>query len=195
MASLWGASLVLVAGCIPVDVVGGGDEPTTSDGVGGMGGGGAGGTGAGGTGAGGTGAGGTGAGGTGAGGGSSCPAFEPSADCDPLGHYTVVETGPVDGWIPDETIGPFEIVVTDDCGTPKAEGYKSKFLPATCTLQGVKEISNDCYEIDGQSFCTYVDRAFELSFASVPATGTVTLSCSGECGFMGTAPAEAVKKP
>ncbi|WP_170229809.1 hypothetical protein [Polyangium fumosum] len=57
------------------------------------------------------------------------------------------------------------------------------------------QISESCQEIDGQSFCTYVDRAFELSFASVPATGTVTLSCSGECGFQGTAPAEAVKQP
>ena len=44
-------------------------------------------------------------------------------------------------------------------------------------------------------FCSYIDRDFKLSFASTPATGTVTISCWGECGYESTAPAEAVKQP
>lgn len=187
MASLWGASLVLAAGCVPVEVVDGGDAPAGSGGAGGMAGGSAGDAGVGGTGAGGTGAGGTGAGG-------SCSAFEPSADCSPLGHYKVVETGPPDSWIPDGVGGPFEITVTDDCGKPKAEGYKSSFFPATCTLRGERLTAESCYDVEGNPFCTYEYQRFELSFASSPATGTVRHWCEGECGYDGTAPIEAVKQ-
>ena len=60
---------------------------------------------------------------------------------------------------------------------------------------GRATLDEDCFEMSGQMFCTYIDRKFNIGFTAVPATGTATISCWGECGFEATAPVEAIKQP
>lgn len=75
------------------------------------------------------------------------------------------------------------------------DGYRGTLSDGGCALQVSAQIDEDCFEMSGQMFCTYIDRSVTLDFSQVPAKGSVTLSCWGECGFEATAPAEATKQP
>jgi hypothetical protein len=190
--------LVALTGCDGIKVLGGGDRPLVNTGGGGIGGmpmssGGSAGSGTGGTGFDDWGNGG------GCGGPACSEQFEPNDACNPFGAFTVIETGPPDSWAPDGYHGPFDIVSTaqegDWCGLPYLEGYSTRFVPATCTLEGKTLVSGDCTEESGQSLCSWVYKEFDLNFASTPATGTVRIWCDGECGFDSSAPIEATPKP
>lgn len=129
---------------------------------------------------------------------ATCEPLPAGAACSPLGHYIVKETGPYDdptGPAADYG-GPFDLVLTTGPGgLVYVEGHRASLTSDGCSLKGGTNLSENCTPIDGQMFCSYIDRDFTLSFASTPATGTVTISCWGECGYESTAPAEAVKQP
>jgi hypothetical protein len=99
-------------------------------------------------------------------------------------------------WFPEDQQGPFDIVlsVTPD-GIVYMDEYNGELSPDGCTLSGFGRIEADCEELQDDTFCTFVDRIFELDFTQVPATGTVTLELSGEGDALATAPLEAVAVP
>jgi hypothetical protein len=129
---------------------------------------------------------------------ATCAPLPPDAACSPLGHYIVQETGPYEPPDPlvDPYDGPFDLILTEGPGgLVYVEGNNSRLTSNGCSLKGGMTLDKDCVAMDGQMFCTYISRTFDLSFTSAPATGTVTIACTGECGFGSTAPAEAVKQP
>jgi hypothetical protein len=128
----------------------------------------------------------------------TCAPLPPTATCNPVGHWQANETGPYEpeDRFPEYQQGPFDIVlsVTPD-GIVYMDEYNGELSPDGCTLSGFGRIEADCEELQDDTFCTFVDRIFELDFTQVPATGTVTLELSGEGDALATAPLEAVAVP
>jgi len=129
----------------------------------------------------------------------TCAPLPADAACDPVGMWAVNATGPYD---PPEAPtmgydGPFHLSLSlDKDGIVYIDaGYGGTLSGAGCALKVSAQIDEDCFEMSGQTFCTYIDRAVMLDLSQVPAKGSVTLSCWGECGFEATAPAEATKQP
>lgn len=128
----------------------------------------------------------------------SCGVYEPAEGCDLPGTYLVEPSGPFDP--PDADLderygNPFEITfeVRED-GRLYVDADGGSFGDPTCEVTVRTELSEDCEEIEGESFCTYYTRYATLDLTTDPGTGEVEVECYGECDFTITAPATVTRQ-
>lgn len=126
----------------------------------------------------------------------SCGPFVPDPACAVVGRWRVEPTGPLD---PADTSlgdhgGPFELSlqVRDDARL-YASARGGSFDPASCTVEAYWVLDESCEVEDGQDLCTTIERRIALSMLEEPASGTVELSCWGECDESATAPVEGTR--
>lgn len=123
--------------------------------------------------------------------------------CAPLGKWTVSTTAPYydaetdyypsmfEGW--DTFI--FEIV-QDPNGLVRVDNdYLGALSADGCQITLSFGTDEDCAEIDGEQFCSWLEGSLTLDLTQEPVTGTSHMECWGECGDRGTAPVEAHKAP
>ncbi len=128
----------------------------------------------------------------------SCGAFVADPSCTIPGVYLVEPSGPFlpedGGSLVDEHGAPFEVTfeVRDD-GRLYVSAELGWVEPGSCAVRAGWTLAESCEELDGQSFCTTIDRRLELTMSTEPATGTVELECWGECGITVTAPVTATR--
>lgn len=123
--------------------------------------------------------------------------------CDPVGTWKATTTGPYydaesdyypsmfDGW--DTFL--FD-VIRDSDGLLRVNGDFAGDLSADgCQIKLSFSTDEDCTEIDGEQFCSWLEGSLTLDLAQNPVIGEVHMECWGECGDKGTAPLEAHKQP
>ncbi|MFT3768400.1 MAG: hypothetical protein QM820_23375 [Minicystis sp.] len=129
----------------------------------------------------------------------------PAGACDPVGVWHITETGPfVSNNDPNMEpsvdapygSGPFDLRLTlEDNNNVYLDTYSGKLSVDGCHLYASRILSDDCFELDGESFCETTYQRVDLDFSTTPAVGTVTYECIGECGSNDTAPIAATKQP
>lgn len=127
----------------------------------------------------------------------TCDPFPAGAACDPTGSWTVTTTGPydpADSLFDSYTTFKLDLIAKPD-GLLYLEGFSGHVSDDGCALSAFYSSPESCTDVDGQSFCSWMETVIELDLSTAPATGTVNMSCWGECGGDSTAPVSATKAP
>jgi len=128
----------------------------------------------------------------------SCGPLVTDPSCALPGRYLVEPSGPFEPeegtWLTYGYGEPFELVleVRDD-GRLYASAEIGWTEPGSCDVRAGWTLEESCEEIEGESFCTTIERSVDLSLSEDPGVGTVELECWGECGETATAPVTATR--
>lgn len=128
----------------------------------------------------------------------SCGPLVTDPSCALPGRYLVEPSGPFEpedaAWLIDGYGDPFELAleVRGD-GRLYASAEIGWTEPGSCAISAGWTLEESCEEIEGESFCTTIDRSLDLSLSEEPGVGTVELECWGECGETVTAPVTATR--
>lgn len=121
--------------------------------------------------------------------------------CNPLGSWNVATTGPYlapdmgEASLFDSYTGFLVKVIQRENGRLYVNDWSGTVSEDGCALSVWRTFSEDCQTIDGQEFCSTIDGHLDLDLSLDPVTGTMHMTCWGECSDEGTAPVQATLQP